>query len=98
MTIGDKKSEREFKATDQFGGEMAYFSRCILEGLDPEPDVEEGMADLRVIEGVQRCLETGAPVELAPFTRSRRIDPDAQEQTLHVTKAPEPIGASEPSR
>ena len=96
--MGGKKSHKTFKATDQFGGELSYFSQCILDGVDPEPDVEEGLADLRVIEGVLEALRTGAPVRLEPFQRNRRIDPDAQEQTLGAVKAPEPIGASAPAR
>ncbi len=98
VKVGGKEKTHGFKATDQFGGELRHFSRCILEDRDPEPDAEEGLADLRVIEGVRRCLETGAVVELAPFTRSRRIDVDAQEETLHPVHPPEPIGASAPAR
>jgi hypothetical protein len=39
---GKKKSKQSFKNTDHFGGEMKYFSDCILNGVDPEPDGEEG--------------------------------------------------------
>ena len=98
LTVGEKKSSRTFKATDQFGGELRYFSRCILEDKDPEPDAEEGLADLRVLEGIQKAIETGAPVRLEPFQRRRRIDPEAQEQTLSLPHIPEPVDASSPSR
>ncbi|WP_174297347.1 Gfo/Idh/MocA family protein [Sphingomonas bacterium] len=96
--IGGKRSHESFKATDQFGGEMAYFSDCILNGRDPEPDGEEGLADLRVIEGIERALASGRAEVLPPFHRSRRIDPDAQERTLRVVSPPEPVNASDPSR
>ena len=75
ITIGEDKSYKSHKATDQFGGEMRYFSDCILNDTDPEPDAEEGFADLRVIDGILRAIETGQPQKLEPFTRSRRIDP-----------------------
>ena len=97
-TIGKAKEHERFKATDQFGGEMKYFSDCILNGTDPEPDAEEGIADLRVIEGIQRALASGRAEALAPFHRSRRIDPDAQEQALRSVHIPEPVHASDPAR
>ena len=74
--------------TDHFGGELKYFSDCILGGVDPEPDGEEGYADVRVLEGVLRALESGTAQTLEPFTRSRRIDTAAQRQTLPAQKSP----------
>ena len=56
LTIGEKKDNDSYKNTDQFGGEMKYFSDCILNDLDPEPDAEEGLADVRVLEAIQRSL------------------------------------------
>ncbi|MFD1952052.1 Gfo/Idh/MocA family protein [Sphingomonas arantia] len=97
-TIGEDQSHETFKATDQFGGELRYFSDCILNNRDPEPDAEEGIADLRVVEGIVEALKTGQRVELPPFTRARRIDPDAQVQTLSAIKKPETVHASNPAR
>ena len=97
-TIGEKKSHESFKATDQFGGEMRYFSDCILNDRDPEPDAEEGLADLRVIDGIQKAIETGQPQKLMPFTRTRRIDPSDQEQTLSTISPPKPVNAASPAR
>lgn len=96
VTIGEKKSHESFKPTDQFGGEMRYFSDCILEDRDPEPDAEEGLADLRVIEGVLEALKTGRSVTLPPFARSRRISAD-QEQTLSPIKEPKLVHAASPT-
>ena len=98
VTIGEKAKSTSFKATDQFGGEMRYFSDCILNDREPEPDAQEGLADLRVIEGVLKALETGQAQDLPPFTRTRRIDTDAQKQTLSMTSPPEPVHAAGPSR
>ena len=96
VTIGEDKSHESFKPTDQFGGEMRYFSDCILEDRDPEPDAEEGLADLRVIEGVLEALKTGGRVTLPPFVRSRRISAD-QEQTLSPIKVPKLVNAASPT-
>lgn len=95
--VGDKKTDETFKTTDQFGGELRYFSDCILNDRDPEPDAEEGIADLRVIEGIVRALKSGQREVLPPFTRTRRISPDAQRQTLGPVKAPENVNASSPT-
>ena len=98
VTTGDGQTHESFRNTDHFGGELAYFSDCILNGRDPEPDGEEGYADVRVIEGILEALKTGGRVVLPPFARTRRIDPDAQERTLAARKAPELVNASNPGR
>lgn len=96
--VGEKEDRETFKATDQFGGELRYFSDCILEDRSPEPDGEEGLADLLVIEAIVEALATGGAVKVAPIGRTRRIDPDHQEQTLRSVSAPEPVNASSPTR
>ena len=40
-----KEQHESFKNTDHFGGEMKYFSDCILNSREPEPDGYEGLAD-----------------------------------------------------
>ena len=94
--VGGKHDHQSFKATDQFGGELKYFSDCILEGRDPEPDGEEGLADLLVIEAIRRSLDSGRPEKIEPLQRTRRIDPASQLQSLGGVSAPEPIKASDP--
>ena len=95
---GADRSHETYKATDQFGGEMKYFSDCILEDRSPEPDGEEGLGDLLVIEAIVEALATQQPVKVAPLGRVRRIDPDHQEQTLRMVSAPSPVNASSPTR
>ena len=97
-TIGETQAREAFKATDQFGGELKYFSDCILNDRQPEPDASEGIADLRVIEAILKAIETGGAVPINPDQRPSRIDPDAQEQRLAPVTAPEPVNASSPSR
>jgi predicted dehydrogenase len=97
LTLGDKEDKISYKNTDHFGGEMKYFSDCILHDIDPEPDAEEGLADVRVLEAIERSLKTGEVQKLAPFTRSKHIDPD-QVVRLSAVKPPEPVHASSPDR
>ena len=98
IAIGEKKDSDSFKNTDHFGGELKYFSDCILNGADPEPDGEEGYADVRVLEGVLRALKAGTPQELEPFTRSRRIDTNAQEERLRAQTPPDLVHAANPGK
>jgi predicted dehydrogenase len=97
LTIGEKKDNITYKNTDHFGGEMKYFSDCILHEIDPEPDAEEGLADVRVLEAIQRALKTREMQTLPAFARSKRIDPD-QVVRLGAVKPPEPVHASSPDR
>ena len=98
ITIGESKSHKSFKSTDHFGGELKYFSDCILNGRDPEPDGEEGYADVRVLEGILRALKSGTAVELEPFARTKRIDTAGQKETLSAKKSPELVNTSNPGK
>ncbi len=94
---GKEEKHTSFKNTDHFGGEMRYFSNCILSNHDPEPDGNEGLADVRVIEAILRSLHSGRfePVEQTAI--HHRIRPD-QEETLSAVKSPELVHASSPAR
>ncbi|MDQ2844073.1 MAG: Gfo/Idh/MocA family oxidoreductase [Acidobacteriota bacterium] len=96
-TIGQDKKHESYKNTDHFGGELKYFSDCILNGKDPEPDGEEGLLDVRVIEPIVRALETGTTQRLEPARRSKRIDV-SQVEKLSAVKPPEPVHAESPSQ
>ncbi len=98
VSIGEKKTSESFKNTDHFGGEMKYFSDCILNDVRPEPDGEEGFADVRVLEGIIEALETGKSVTLSPLTRSTRIDTTAQKMTLGAVSTPDLVNASNPGK
>lgn len=98
FAVGDNKKKETFKNTDHFGGEMRYFSNCILNNTEVEPDGEEGFADVRVCEAIIEALKTRSAVELPPFTRTKRIDPDTQVQTLSATSTPDLVHASNPGK
>jgi len=98
VTIDEKKSDKSFKNTDHFGGEMKYFSDCILKGTDPEPNGEEGYADVRVLEGILEALKTGQSFTLKPFTRVRRINTETQKMMLGAVSTPELVNTSNPGK
>ncbi len=91
----DKTTEHTHHVVDQFGGETQYFSDCILQGRDPEPDGEEGVMDMVVLAAIERALETGLPQELMPRSRQRHISPD-QRRELKLAKVPEFVNTEVP--
>jgi predicted dehydrogenase len=96
IVIEKKSSTDSFKKTDHFGGELKYFSDCVLNNTHPEPDGEEGMLDVRVLAAVEESLRTNRPLPLAPYHRSQR-SAAAQVQELGAVKEPELVGAHKPS-
>ena len=96
LKIDKDESTESFGKTDQFGGELKYFSDCVLDDTEPEPDGEEGMLDVRVLVAAEQSLKTGMPVKLQPYRRTRRASID-QLQKLSPVKTPELIGAHKPS-
>jgi len=97
VTYGEDKKHQSFKNTDHFGGEMKYFSDCILNGTEPEPDGFEGLADVRVIEAALRSMKSGRFEKVERVAIKTRISAD-QEQTLSAQKTPEMVNASSPAR
>jgi glucose-fructose oxidoreductase len=87
----------KYKKRDQFAPELLYFSDCILEGRDPEPSGEEGLADVRVIRALYRSVDKGRRLELAP-RRARRQPTMRQENTRPpVMRMPRLVNATPPS-
>jgi predicted dehydrogenase len=96
LSVGEDKSEHKSPVVDQFGGETAYFSECILRGVDPEPDGEEGWRDVRILAAIERALETGAPQRLDPLP-ARQGPTREQVRTLPLASVPDYINTSEPA-
>ncbi len=92
LTVDGKTTSTLFTARDQFAPELVTFSRCILDGTEPEPSGEEGLADVRVLEAIAESARTHAPVKLPPFTRKRqpdmtqemRMPPVGKQKTVHA--------------
>lgn len=96
LTIGEKTTEREFPATDQFGGELHYFSDCILHEHEPEPNGAEGLADVRIIAAIERALETGEVQKVEAGGAARPLPDPRQVERLPMVKAPELVEAAAP--
>lgn len=97
ITIGTRKTSETFPETGHFGGELHYFSDCILNNKDPEADGEEGLLDVRVLEAVEESLRTGQVVKLKPYDRKRRPT-EKQVQQLSPHGKVELIDAHQPSK
>ena len=95
-TVQKARTHESFPKTDHFGGELKYFSDCILQDKQPEADGEEGMLDVRVFEAIEKSLKTGEVQRLAPYHRSKRPVADQVEE-LTAVKEPKLVHASKPS-
>lgn len=97
LSVGEKTEHQTFKNTDHFGGEMKYFSDCILSGKSPEPDGYEGLADVRVVEAALRSIDSGRFEPVAAVAKQHTISPD-QVETLSAKSTPEMVHAAAPAR
>ena len=97
LTIEGKRQKTTYKKRDQFAPELSYFSKCILEGLNPEPDGREGLEDVRVINALLESAEKGKPVEIASLEKKQR---PTIEQEIHKPAVEEPplVRAQSPSK
>jgi predicted dehydrogenase len=97
LTARGMTTTRKFSKRDQFGPELLYFSKCILEDRDPEPSGVEGMADVRIIEAIYRSARKGMPVRLAPLERDQAPSP-RNEITRPPIREPEPLRVAAPAQ
>jgi glucose-fructose oxidoreductase len=96
LTVGDNTEETKFARRDQVGAEILYFSECILKNRKIEPDGMEGLADLAVIDALERSIKTNRPAKLRKF-RPRVRPSRRKEIKLPPVKEPELINAAPPS-
>ena len=93
IKVGEKTEKRQYPKRDQFAAEISYFSECILRNREPEPSGEEGLADIRVIEGIYKAVKSGRTIKLPPFDKKRRPSlrqqirkqPHGKPETVDVT-------------
>ena len=95
LTVGEKESSKTYSRSDHFGGETKYFSNCILDDTHPEPDGEEGLADVLVIKAIEESLATGKPVAVKPLLR-KQWPTREQIQKLGPVKPGEMVNAAPP--
>jgi predicted dehydrogenase len=95
VTADGRTTRRQSAKRDQFATELIYFSRCILDGTDPEPSGEEGLQDVRIVTALYESASTGKPVELPPYQPAKRPDSRQEIRRPPVDK-PEMIKARAP--
>jgi len=54
----------EYKAIDEFALELDAFAASIRENRKPEPDGEQGMRDVMIIDAIYRSAKKGRPVSI----------------------------------
>lgn len=96
LTVDGDTTKESFSRRDQFAPELEYFSHCILQGKSPEPNAQEAIADVRVIEAVLESARSGKSVPLAPYQRARRPDMQQEAKKPAVGKQ-HPVNAPSPS-
>ncbi|HEY1890935.1 MAG TPA: Gfo/Idh/MocA family oxidoreductase [Steroidobacteraceae bacterium] len=89
LRLGKRKRAKRYEKSDQFAPELLYFSDCILRDSEPEPSGEEGMADIRVIEALNRSIETGRWV--SPQLSQRRRRPTLRQEIRRPGAQPPPL-------
>jgi predicted dehydrogenase len=92
VTVKGKKEEKTFDKVDHFAGETKYFSDCVLDNTEPEPDGEEGLCDVCVVKAIEKSIASGKIEPIEQVRRSKRPTLE-QVQKLPATKPPELIDA-----
>jgi hypothetical protein len=95
--VADMTRKRSFPKHDQFAAELVYFSNCILNNRTPEPSGEEGLADVRIVEALYKSIDSGKPVKLDHFEKSKRPE-ISQEIHKPPVKKPSLVKVAAPTR
>jgi predicted dehydrogenase len=62
--IGGRWFEKKFKPMDEFALELDAFADCIRRQRDPEPDGNEGLRDVVVMQAIYRSARENRPVPI----------------------------------
>jgi hypothetical protein len=92
LTIKGKKDEKTYDKVDHFAGETKYFSDCVLDNKDPEPDGEEGLCDVAVIKAIEKSIASGKVEPVEKIARTKRPT-RAQVQRIPASEPPELVDA-----
>lgn len=97
LEISDAEGASErFRKHDQFGAQLEYFARCILDDQEVEPDGLEGLADVHIIRAIHQSIDEGRVVEVLPVRRDMRPDP-RQAIDMPGVRKPETVHTRSPS-
>jgi predicted dehydrogenase len=62
--IGGRWFEKKFRVVDEFALELDAFAEAIRRGRDPEPDGNEGLRDVAVMQAIYRSARENRPVPI----------------------------------
>ncbi len=96
LTLDGRTTKTSFAKRDQFAPEILYFSQCVLSGNEPEPNGEEGLADVRIIEALYRSAAGDKPINLEPVLKSNRPTPKQAIERPAVKVEPKLVHAESP--
>jgi len=88
LRIGARERKKKLGKSDQFAPELLYFSDCVLKDRDPEPSGEEGLADVRIIEGMLQSISRSEPVRLEMRQRKQRPSMEQEIRSPPVPREP----------
>lgn len=89
LRAGKREHKKKFAKSDQFAPELLYFSDCVLKDREPEPSGEEGLADVRVIEGMLQSIARREPVRLEMRQRKQRPGMQQEIRSPAVPREPQ---------
>ena len=62
--MSGKWFEETFAPIDEFALELDDFASCIREGRKPEPDGEQGLRDIIIIDAIYQAVKKRGPVKI----------------------------------
>jgi predicted dehydrogenase len=62
--VAGKWFEEKFEAIDEFALELDAFADCVRQNRKPEPDGEQGMRDIAIIDAIYRAAKLSRPVKI----------------------------------
>jgi glucose-fructose oxidoreductase len=97
LTIDGRKHKSTYKKRDQFGPELVYFSNCVLQGVTPEPNGKEGMADVRIIQALFESQDKKRAVQISAV---KELERPSEEQEIHKPPVgrPQLVKAAAPTK
>lgn len=95
-TIEDKSKSKTFPHVDQFAGEIEAFVECVTKNRKPEASGEEGVADMRVLDAIQKSGRTGRAVKIAPVRGAARAPDRKYERRKKPGKKPKTVSVHSP--
>jgi glucose-fructose oxidoreductase len=98
ITHGDRTQKETFPKRDQFAAELVYFSDCVLNDRKPEPSGEDGLADVRIIQGLLKAAEENRPVSLNQPAVPRRPSMRQEIARPPLRMKPQLVNAQSPGR